>query len=131
MLRLSMGVDLEATVEPEEEEPEEKEEEEKEGEEVEAEEDKDDEKTEEESESAEEAAAATGSEEDAKTDEKEDEVEVSSTFNIIILLTIYLLLVGRVVEKSRQCILHKQHKQYFRLCRMLQIHQHYSTMINS
>ncbi|CAH3157457.1 unnamed protein product, partial [Porites evermanni] len=76
MLRLSMGVDLEATVEPEEEEPEEKEEEEKEGEEVEAEEDKDEEKTEESASTDEAAAEATGSEEETKTEEKEDEVEV-------------------------------------------------------
>ena len=61
MLRLSMGVDLEATVEPEEEEPEEKEEEEKEGEEVEAEGDKDEEKTEESASTDEAAAEATGS----------------------------------------------------------------------
>lgn len=81
MLRLSMGVDLEATVEPDEEEPGEKEEEEKDGEEVDAEGDKEEEKTEEaESESAEEAAA--GSEQDTKTEEKEDEVEVSTPLSL-------------------------------------------------
>lgn len=75
MLRLSMGVDLEAMVEPEEEEAEDKEDEEdKDGEEVDAEGDKEDEKTEEESATPEE----TATEGDTKTDEKEDEVEVSS-----------------------------------------------------
>lgn len=75
MLRLSMGVDLEAMVEPEEEEAEEKEDEEdKDGEEVDAEGDKEDEKAEEESATPEE----TATEGDTKTDEKEDEVEVSS-----------------------------------------------------
>ena len=73
MLRLSMGVDLEAVVEPEEEEAEEKEEEDKDGEEVDAEGDKD-EKTEEESATPEE----TATEGDTKTDEKEDEVEVNN-----------------------------------------------------
>ncbi|KAL9959659.1 hypothetical protein ACROYT_G032999 [Oculina patagonica] len=72
MLRLSMGVDLEAMVEPEEEEAEKEEEEDKDGEEVDAEGDKEDEKTEEES--AEEAAA----EGETKTEEKEDEVEGES-----------------------------------------------------
>ncbi|XP_020606732.1 endoplasmin-like isoform X2 [Orbicella faveolata] len=75
MLRLSMGVDLEAMVEPEEEEAEEKEEEEdKDGEEVDAEGDKEDEKTEEESATAEEAVT----EGETKPDEKEDEVEGES-----------------------------------------------------
>lgn len=74
MLRLSMGVDLEAMVEPEEEEAEEKEDEEdKDAEEVDAEGDKD-EKTEEESAAAEE----TPSEGETKTEEKEDEVEGES-----------------------------------------------------
>lgn len=75
MLRLSMGVDLEAMVEPEEEEAEEKEEEDKDGEEIDAEGDKE-EKTEEESASSEEGAT----EGETKTDEKEDEVEVSSRY---------------------------------------------------
>ena len=73
MLRLSMGVDLEAMVEPEEEEAEEKEEEDKDTEEVDAEGDKDEEKTEEESAASEE----TPSEGETKTEEKEDEVEVN------------------------------------------------------
>lgn len=74
MLRLSMGVDLEAMVEPEEEEAEEKEEEDKDTEEVDAEGDKDEEKTEEESAASEE----TPSEGETKTEEKEDEVEGES-----------------------------------------------------
>ena len=70
MLRLSMGVDLEATVDPDVEEPEEKEEEEKEkeGEEVEAEA--------EEKETSEGAAATETTEES-----KEDEVEVMKNRN--------------------------------------------------
>lgn len=90
MLRLSMGVDLEATVEPEEEEPEEKEEEEKEGEEVEAEGDKDEEKTEESTDEA--AAEATGSEEETKTEEKEDEVEVKSCLHLFCITELTIVL---------------------------------------
>lgn len=82
MLRLSMGVDLEAMVEPEEEEAEEKEEEEdKDGEEVDAEGDKEDEKTEEESATAEEAVT----EGETKPDEKEDEVEVNTRYWLLAL----------------------------------------------
>lgn len=68
MLRLSMGVDLEATVDPDVEEPEEKEEEEKEkeGEEVEA-----------EAEETSEGATATETTEESK----EDEVEVMENRN--------------------------------------------------
>lgn len=68
MLRLSMGVDLEATVDPDVEEPEEKEEEEKEkeGEEVEA-----------EAEETSEGAAATETTEESK----EDKVEVMENRN--------------------------------------------------
>ncbi|XP_074610216.1 endoplasmin-like [Acropora palmata] len=64
MLRLSMGVDLEATVDPDVEEPEEKEEEEKEGEEVEA---------EAEAEETSEGATATETTEESKEDEVEGE----------------------------------------------------------
>ena len=79
MLRLSMGVDLEATVDPDVEEPEEKEEEEKEkeGEEVEA-----------ESEETSEGAAATETTEESK----EDEVEVMENRNtgLFVLVTCQL-----------------------------------------
>ncbi|XP_068689851.1 endoplasmin-like [Montipora foliosa] len=73
MLRLSMGVDLEATVEPDEEESEEKEEDEKDGEEVKAEAEKEEETTDK-AEPAGEAEAA----EESKADENEDEVEGES-----------------------------------------------------
>ena len=79
MLRLSMGVDLEATVDPDVEEPEEKEEEEKEkeGEEVEA-----------EAEETSEGAAATETTEESK----EDEVEVMENRNtgLFVLVTCQL-----------------------------------------
>lgn len=79
MLRLSMGVDLEATVDPDVEEPEEKEEEEKEkeGEEVEA-----------EAEETSEGAAATETTEESK----EDKVEVMENRNtgLFVLVTCQL-----------------------------------------
>ena len=79
MLRLSMGVDLEATVDPDVEEPEEKEEEEKEkeGEEVEA-----------EAEETSKGAAATETTEESK----EDEVEVMENRNtgLFVLVTCQL-----------------------------------------
>ena len=79
MLRLSMGVDLEATVDPDVEEPEEKEEEEKEGEEVEA---------EAEAEETSEGATATETTEESK----EDEVEVMENRNtgLFVLVTCQL-----------------------------------------